>query len=348
MAPRFSPAANRAGAADHRRRGWYAPAVTEEAAHRHVVSGGGGVTVAGAARAAVPGASWNRARDLVRSGRVTVDGAEAQDPAARLPVGAVVEVRPRAPRRRAGLLPRESFVHVDGDVAVVHKPAGLLTVPYGPTDRDTLVDQAAAALRRREGRRVELGVVQRLDRDTSGLLVFARNLRAKRHLQAQLRAHTVERRYVALVDGAARAGRHESWLVANRGDGLRGSWGVFRRPRGKRPAEARRAVTHVTVLERFDLGGGRAATRVECRLETGRQHQIRIHLAEAGTPLLGERVYVRDRAAAPAVEAPRVMLHAGVLGFEHPRGKGTVRFEAAPPDDLAGVLDLLRSRASSG
>jgi 23S rRNA pseudouridine1911/1915/1917 synthase len=181
-----------------------------------------------------------------------------------------------------------------------------------------------------------LRVVQRLDKETSGLLVFARTVAAERHLQQQLRAHSMLRRYLALVHGSAADATYDTLLVADRGDGLRGSWGVFRRPKGTPPETARRAVTHVEVLEPL-----RGATFVACELETGRQHQIRIHLSEAGFPLVGERVYVRGFAG-PLLPAPRPMLHAARLGFVHPRTGRELLFEAPPPPDFTAALDRLR------
>jgi 23S rRNA pseudouridine1911/1915/1917 synthase len=177
--------------------------------------------------------------------------------------------------------------------------------------------------------------VHRIDKETSGLVVFARTPLAARHLGGQLRGHTAERLYLALVRGPAREGRVESWLVRDRGDGRRGSSG--------RPGEGQHAVTHVRVVER--LG---EYTLVECRLETGRTHQVRIHLGEAGTPLCGERVYDRPVHGRPPPDgsgAGRVALHAAVLGFEHPATGRRVRWDSPLPADLAGLLDGLRRRA---
>jgi 23S rRNA pseudouridine1911/1915/1917 synthase len=179
-------------------------------------------------------------------------------------------------------------------------------------------------------------VVHRLDRETSGLMVFTRSARAKRALAAQFRAHDVDRAYLAIAHGTVPPGKIETDLVLDRGDGLRGSHGHFRRASGPAPREARHAVTHVTPLEAL-----RGATLVECRLETGRQHQIRIHLAELGHPLVGEPVYVRDYTAA-RIEAPRVMLHACVLGFIHPRSGARVSWRSDPPADFETVLASLR------
>jgi 23S rRNA pseudouridine1911/1915/1917 synthase len=182
-----------------------------------------------------------------------------------------------------------------------------------------------------------LGVVHRLDKETSGLMVFARTADAKRKLASQFRAHDIDRVYHALAHGTVAATRVETHLVLDRGDGLRGSFGHFRRPRGGVPTDAKRAVTHVTPLARLS-----GATLVECRLETGRQHQIRIHLSELGHPLLGERVYIRDYRGA-TIASPRLMLHARTLGFLHPRTGERVRFEREPPDDFRAMIESLRS-----
>jgi len=305
-----------------------------------------GSTLAAFLRARTPGLTWSEARAVCHGGRVTVDGQPTREDALRLSAGQRIAVVPPAAARRAA---DELILYLDRDVAVVRKPAGLLTVPYEDDDKDTLQQRAAAAVRRRDahegiGGGPALRVVQRLDKETSGVLVFARNVPAERHLQGQLKEHSVERRYLALVEGEARDGTHQSFLVANRGDGLRGSWGHFRRTALPPPAEARRAVTHVRVLEK--LAG---ATLVACELETGRQHQIRIHLAEAGHPLVGEAVYIRDFEGRRH-EAPRPMLHAASLGFVHPRSHRKLRFEEPPPADFERTLEELRAatRSASG
>jgi len=169
--------------------------------------------------------------------------------------------------------------------------------------------------------------------------MFARNLESKRHLWQQFRTHSVHRRYVALVHGNVIGRTIESILIRDRGDGLRGSFGHFRKPKGKPPEDAQRAVTHVRVLER--LG---AATMVECMLETGRQHQIRIHLAEQGHPLVGERVYIRDFAG-KHLPGLRPMLHARELGFVHPKSEDQMMFSQDPPADFVQNLEALRRQA---
>lgn len=295
-------------------------------------------TLADCVRRMLENASWNQARELCKRGKVRRNGALARDAAQRVEEGDRIEIDPRARRLREHVLEETAVIHVDSDVVVVNKPAGLLTVPFDASEKNTLVDRVRFWLRRETGfKGAELGVVQRLDKDTTGLLVFTRTLAAKRHLQQLLRRHDVERRYVALVHGEPSAQRVETYLIENRGDGLRGSYGRFRRARGPVPANAQRAVTYITPLERFGI-----ASLVECRLETGRQHQIRIHLSEGGYPLIGEQVYVRDYPG-ELLAAERPLLHAQTLGFTHPRTGRVLRFEQPPPEDFRDALARLRA-----
>jgi 23S rRNA pseudouridine1911/1915/1917 synthase len=197
--------------------------------------------------------------------------------------------------------------------------------------------------------------VHRLDRETSGLMVFARTVDAERHLGHQFRKHTVHRRYLAIVHGRIdKARTFDTHLVRDRGDGRRGSTTL--------PNVGKRAITHIKPLE--DLGD---YTLIECRLETGRTHQIRIHLAEAGHMLCGEKVYHQQlggcrpskariaqsaltgpatRATPPAdSKAPRIMLHAAELGFEHPITGEPLLFKMEPPEDFGRFLTALRRNA---
>ena len=286
------------------------------------------------------GVAWSRARKLCADGRVLVDGERCLDPAARVSPDAVVTVDERAPRRDAGPLSREAIVFHDRDVVVVDKPSGMLSVADVAGNKDTLADHVRTLLRRMgAGEDAPLGVVHRLDRDTSGLMVFTRSALAKRELAARFRAHDIERTYLAIAHGAVRAAKAETDLVLDRGDGLRGSHGRFRRTGAPPPREARHAITYVRPLEALH-----GATLAECSLETGRQHQIRIHLAELGHPLVGETVYIRDYDG-PRIGAARVMLHAHVLGFAHPRTGVPLSWTRDPPGDFATVLASLRSAA---
>ena len=170
------------------------------------------MTVAALVRELNPGLSWSQARDLCRGRRVLIDGtpeSAATDPARRLAAGEKLEIRGTAARAP------ELIVHLDPDVAVVRKPAGILTVPFERQDRDTLLALARVAIRRIESARglppnPTLRAVQRLDKETSGLVVFARSIHAQRHLQEQLAAHTVARHYLAIAHGAVKDGTHES------------------------------------------------------------------------------------------------------------------------------------------
>jgi len=285
------------------------------------------------------GVAWSRARRLCTDGRVTVDGQRCLDPALRVSPGMAVAVDLQAPRLRSLPLAQSAIVHCDRDTVVVDKPAGMLSVADEAGNRETLADYARTLLRRlgAQGDDAPLGVVHRLDRDTSGLIVFARTAHAKRALAGQFRDHSIERVYHAVAHGAVAATRVETYLILDRGDGMRGSYGHFRRAKGDVPADARRSVTHIRPLEA--LAG---CTLVECRLETGRQHQIRIHLSELGHPLVGERVYIRDYEGV-RLDAARPLLHARTLGFVHPRTAERMSFERAPPEDFLAMVESLRA-----
>jgi len=298
-----------------------------------VTGGQTGQTVAAVIRELVPSLSWSKARDLVQSGQVQVDGQAVTDPAWRLREGQQIEMGAGGPHPRRE---PELLVHLDPDIVVVRKPAGLMTVPFERTDRDTLLSRARVAIRRLEASRGQqhnpsLRAVQRLDKDTSGLVVFARTIPAQRDLQQQFTEHTALRRYLAVVHGQARGAVYDSILVPDRGDGLRGSASPSLQGVG-----SRQAITYVAVQERL-----RGATLVTCRLETGRTHQIRIHMAEAGHPLLGETVYVRAFKG-PWLPAPRLMLHGSEVGLVDPRSGKEIRFTEPPPDDFAKAVERLK------
>jgi 23S rRNA pseudouridine1911/1915/1917 synthase len=196
----------------------------------------------------------------------------------------------------------------------------------------TLADLLPGLLREIDpGKAPVVRAVHRLDKETSGLVVFARTIPAERHLGQQFRVHSIERVYLALVRGHAKEGRIESALVRDRGDGRRGSGSAD---------EGQRAVTHVHVVER--LGD---YTLIECRLETGRTHQVRIHLGEAGTPLCGERIYDRPLHGRPLPDgsgARRVLLHAQTLALDHPTTGARLRWTSRPPRDFEAILKRLR------
>jgi 23S rRNA pseudouridine1911/1915/1917 synthase len=252
-------------------------------------------------------------------------------------------VEKRRATRSSGIVIR----FVDAQVVVVEKPAGLTTMrhsheaaEFGERGRrflpKTLEDLLPGLLPKEKSKPARVIAVHRLDKETSGLVVFARTREAARHLGAQMRAHTAERRYLALVRGQAKDATIESWLVPDRGDGRRGSGSE---------KEGQKAVTHVRVVERFG-----EYSLVECRLETGRTHQVRIHLGEMGTPLCGEHIYDRPLNGRPLPDgsgANRIALHAASLDFEHPTSGRLMHWTTPLPSDMKGLLERLRSRSIS-
>ncbi len=309
-----------------------------------------GCTLAAALREWLPGQSWKAVRQLVASRHILIRDEVCLDPARRLPAGESVEVRSgSAPRP----LSDDAIIvrFADKDLVVVEKPSGMCTVRH-PSERDwpeqrkrlspTLEDLVPRILGRMETRtstdsKGRLRVVQRLDKLTSGLLVFARNVTAERGLGHQFHAHTVLRRYLAIVVGTPAVSRVATNLARDRGDGRRGSTTV--------PGLGKPAVTHIEILQK--LGG---FTLISCRLETGRTHQIRIHLAESGHPVCGEPVYHRRLDGSVIVDesaVPRMALHAAELGFVHPTTGKSLSWSMPLSADLQQFLVDLKSRASS-
>jgi 23S rRNA pseudouridine1911/1915/1917 synthase len=227
----------------------------------------------------------------------------------------------------------------DAYVVVVEKPHGLTTMrhvheaaEFGSRGRRYLPATLADILAGQLGCKVR--AVHRLDNETSGLVVFARTVAAERALGKQFRDHAVERRYLAVVRGRAQSQCIESRLVRDRGDGRRGSAG-----------EGQRAVTHVRVVEQ--LGD---FTLVDCRLETGRTHQVRIHLGEAGTPICGDHIYDRPLHGRPLPDKSgmsRVALHAATLGFTHPATGKRMKWTADLPADMTALVQRLRSESKA-
>jgi len=279
-------------------------------------------------RAAV---AWSVAKRQIATGKVFVDGECVTAIDRRLAAGEVVELRSGAPRARDPA--REGvLVYDDAHVVVIDKPSGVSSVPYEDRETGTAMDLVRGAWRRagKPATTIALHVVHRIDRATSGLLMFAKTKKAELGLAAQLRAHAMERSYVCVAHGAVESRRIESLLARDRGDGLRGS--TTRRDHGKR------AVTHVEARQAL-----LHATLCDVRLETGKTHQIRIHLAEAGHPLVGEQVYIRDFAG-PILTSPRLMLHAATLGFAHPVTGARVALSSPLPADFIAVVDRLTPR----
>lgn len=294
-----------------------------------------GATLGAALRLREPGKTWSEVRQLCASGKVIVDGQLVLDAAHRLRGGERLEVRMNAPDpRRQQTRPGFRVVFEDGHLIIIEKPEGVSSVPYERKETGTALDLIRAEWRR-QGRRASatpLYTVHRIDKDTSGLLCFAKTRLAERGMHVVFQRHLAERLYIAVAHGQPTSERIESYLIADRGDGLRGST--------RFPREGQRAATNVRVVERLAH-----AAVCEVRLETGRTHQIRIHLAERGHPLVGETVYIRDftRRGDTLVRSERLLLHAATLGFEHPVTKSPLSFQSELPPDFQAILQRLRA-----
>jgi 23S rRNA pseudouridine1911/1915/1917 synthase len=265
------------------------------------------VTLAERLRELYPGTSRRSLKHWVERGRVTVNGQVARD--GRAPVSAGDRVSLGGRGGTAAFPPDLGRVHEDEDLIVVDKPSGLLTIATESERRRTLYRQLWTYLEAQRPPRRPF-IVHRLDRETSGLLVVAKSVAAKRHLQAQFEARAVERVYLAVVEGRVEPdeGTLESRLRQDRALRVRAG------------RSGRLAITHYRVLERR-----RDTTVLELRLGTGRRHQIRVQLAESDHPIVG------DRASGARRRAGRLHLHATRLRFVHPRTGAPLRFESKAP-----------------
>jgi 23S rRNA pseudouridine1911/1915/1917 synthase len=286
----------------------------------------------------LPQHSRSRLKAWIEAGQVTVNSAAATEPSAKVRGGATIAVTEISDPQATAFAPEAialSIQYEDAAIIVLDKPAGLVVHPGSGNWDGTLLNAllhhapALAALPR-------AGIVHRLDKDTSGLMVVAKTPEAQTDLVRQLQARTVRREYLAVVHGdLARAttvdapiGRHPT---------QRTSMAVV--------ATGKASRTHVEVVSRFG-----SATLVRCRLETGRTHQIRVHLTAIGHPLLGDPTYRGGRVAAatlpPAARTfARQALHALRLGLMHPMSRAVMQWEAPPPADFAGLVAALRASA---
>ena len=296
----------------------------------------------------LPELSWSKTRQLLRKRRVAVGGSLCLNEGRKLKTGEVVDVfehpLPAPPSTD------DVTVHFcDRDLVIVEKPSGMTTLRHRaergwpqwkkalqPTLEEVVPDLIYSADRRH---RPPLFSVHRIDRDTSGLLVFARSQAIQQKLIEQFANHDVVRVYHALIPETVTEQTIRTHLVRDRGDGLRGS-----NPDG----QGQVAVTHVTPLRTFPAADdGSSLSEIECRLETGRTHQIRIHLAELGHPVCGDPVY-RGPLGATAVtdvsHAPRLALHAAQIGFTHPNSGQVIHFETTWPQEMKRYLHRLLER----
>ena len=327
-----------------------------------------GQSLAQALRHLLRDRTWTDIKKLISGRRVQINGNLCVDEGRRLKAGDVVHVHAESlarPPQGEDL----KILYADADLLVCDKPAGVTTLRHAeerdwPDRRkqkqptlDELLSQRlgslpAGATRVRNGsalpiirrgrQAARVRAVHRLDRDTSGLMIFALSPESEQVLVAAFKDHSIQRVYQAVVHGNPGERTIDTHFIRDRGDGLRGST-----PRGGDDPEARRAVTHVRTIERIG-----PYSLVECRLETGRTHQIRIHLSEIGHMLCGERTYVRPAAgAAPVIDrsgAPRQALHSAELHFVHPLTGKNLSFAAPPPPDLSRWLAGLRRTVVPG
>jgi 23S rRNA pseudouridine1911/1915/1917 synthase len=318
-----------------------------------------GSSLAQAMRQLFPGKSWAETKKLIANRHVQVHGNLCVDEGRRLRTGDVVKVfvEPLAKPPDADAI---QVVYRDEHLVIIEKPAGLTTLRHAgeremsdrrKQNQPTLDELLNRVLHRpaekkstfRDKRphrgssvRTQVRPVHRLDRDTSGLMVFALSSVAEQKLVELFKEHEINRTYRAVVHGRLNAPTTiESMFVRDRGDGLRGS------SAGPNAADAQRAVTHVKPVEHVG-----DYTIVECRLETGRTHQIRIHLAEAGHRLCGERMYTHplgQRAVRDDSGAPRQALHSFEIAFAHPITGKMLQYTSRWPVELAQWLKRVRA-----
>jgi len=313
---------------------------------------------------AADGLTRSRVKALIEGGALSRNGAVFTDVSWKIRDGETyaLTIPPLETAEPAGEAIALDVYYEDADLIVINKPAGLVVHPAAGNWTGTLVNALIAHCGDSlsgVGGVARPGIVHRLDKDTSGLIVAAKHDAAHLKLSKAFSVHDIERIYDAVVVGAPRpaVGTIDAPLARSGGD--RKKMAVVGED-DERP-DQRRAVTHYRVAETFGRGrarlaGDALASLVECRLETGRTHQIRVHLASIGFPLIGDAVYGRgpglgglkpgDAAADQALDAlagfRRQALHARVLGFAHPLTGETLRFEAPHPADFAGLISALR------
>ena len=284
-----------------------------------------------------PAISRSRWKQLIEAGHVALNGVPVRKP--NTPLAAGDELRCALPEPApAGLVAADiplAILYEDADLIALNKPAGLVVHPAPGHAADTLVNALLHHCADLQGIGGELrpGIVHRLDKDTSGVLVVAKNEAAVANLVAQFSAHTVEKEYLALVWGAPKPAAGEIRLPIGRHPVHRKKMAVV--------GKGRAAVTRYETLAATPL-----AALLRVRIETGRTHQIRVHLAHLGHPVAGDAVYGRARRGLPeGLELPRQMLHARRLKIAHPRDGRPLEFSAPPPPDFLAAQTLLAGGA---
>jgi 23S rRNA pseudouridine1911/1915/1917 synthase len=297
----------------------------------------------------------NHAKRLIQGGHVAIGGRTIVEPKRPVKPGEaiVVDVPPAAKAEPEGEAIPLAIVYEDDVLIVIDKPAGLVVHPAAGNHTGTLVNALIAhcgATLSGIGGVARPGIVHRLDKDTTGLMVVAKTDRAHRGLAAQFADHgrtgPLERGYLALVWGAP--GRPQGTVDAPLGRSTRNREKIEIRRTG-----GREAITHYRVEEKYGPAERPLAALVECQLETGRTHQIRVHLASLGHPVVGDRAYgsgfatktalLPEPARALAAAFPRQALHAFLLGFEHPVTGEEMRFEAPLPADMEELVEAFKA-----
>ena len=288
-----------------------------------------------------PDLSWRQIREAVAKGQVTVGGEVQRDEAFETRDDAAVEInrnRPAQSRARANF----EILHEDEHIIVLNKPAGLLSIPSSPdagSSEDTVLKRVREYMAFKLGHKSYVGMLHRLDRDTSGSLAVALSKDAHAAGREMFKHHEFERHYLAIVQGIPDP--PQGTIDAKISTGYRSG----RRKLVDDDEEGLESSTDYRIKERLTN-----ASLLELRLHTGRQHQIRLHLEQLGHPLLGERVYsegdaCQSRVGRTKVEAKRNMLHAWTLAFPHPLTGKPIAVQAPLPEDFDSVLNKLRSRA---
>ena len=290
-----------------------------------------GIRADKAVSAAMPTLSRSAVQGLIQSGHVRCNGVPVQK-SAKLPVQAVltVEIPPARPLEVAAQAIPLDIVYEDGDLLVVNKPKGMVVHPAAGNEDGTLVNallyHCGDSLSGINGV-IRPGIVHRIDKDTSGLLIVAKNDAAHRSLAEQIKAHSFTREYQAVVYGRIREDGTVNAPIA-RHPQERKRMAVIQSP------SAREAVTHYFVVRHFS-----GFTQLRLRLETGRTHQIRVHMAYIGHPVAGDPVYGPKKVIAPLGGQ---CLHAGLIGFVHPRTGDYMEFEAPLPPYFTDFIKTLR------
>ncbi|MBS4876261.1 MAG: RluA family pseudouridine synthase [Acutalibacteraceae bacterium] len=290
-----------------------------------------GIRADKAVSAAMPTLSRSAVQGLIQSGHVRCNGVPVQK-SAKLPVQAVltVEIPPARPLEVAAQAIPLDIVYEDGDLLVVNKPKGMVVHPAAGNEDGTLVNallyHCGDSLSGINGV-IRPGIVHRIDKDTSGLLIVAKNDAAHRSLAEQIKAHSFTREYQAVVYGRIREDGTVNAPIA-RHPQERKRMAVIQSP------SAREAVTHYFVVRHFS-----GFTQLRLRLETGRTHQIRVHMAYIGHPVAGDPVYGPKKVIAPLGGQ---CLHAGLIGFVHPRTGEYMEFEAPLPPYFTDFIKTLR------